>query len=159
LYQPVRSNWGQAAGVVLVRLVALRLQRHVRVPRLQHDHGQAARLQFSVQPGCQRAGLVADQVQAAPVDCESGRNRVRLTRHDRLEDDRTVEAVDDAERRIAGGDIQGGDKGHVVPLRLESTVRGIPVPDHYTSIAAQAAVPMHADRLADYAVSPLRSGP
>src|SRR5262249_51119136 len=115
--EPHPHHLCQAARIVAVRLVDLRLQHGPHVPRLNADHRQARFGENTVKPLRYRSGFQSNSLEAIDGVRQHLQEGFRLTRHPRFPHD-LARIIHDADARFLDRHIESSKIGHAALLLL-----------------------------------------
>jgi len=116
--EPDAHHLRDAAGIIAVRLVNLRRERRLHVPRLDAHGRQTCFRERAIEPLRQRSRLEPDTAQRGRVPLQGVDQRRGLARNPRLSDHPSA-LVDDAEAGDPHGNVQASEVRHgCAPLLL-----------------------------------------
>src|SRR6478736_3416960 len=123
--KPNPHHLGDAARIVAVSLVNLRLQRRSHVPRLDTDYRQAHFGKRAEQPLRQRSSFQSSSLEAVGGVLQHRQQRCRLARHLHFTND-LARVIHNADARVLDRNVQSSKMLHaaLLLLMLEAAQRG-----------------------------------
>src|SRR6516164_8325573 len=115
--KPDPYHLGNAAGIVAVGLVDLRLQHRPHVSRLDTDHRQASFGERAIKPLRQRSGFQSDPLEVVSRIPQNPQQCVRLTRHLHFTHDLT-DLIHNADAGLLDRYVQSSKTVHAALLLL-----------------------------------------